>query len=157
MKVTVDQPEGCPPTIIVVHGKERASKCTVHPLRGRAGFEFWKHPLRSIPPLGNYVRIGMGGQLLSKADAERGLLVLDGTWHLAGRMAFAVRDVPLRSLPDWKTAYPRKSKTRSDPAGGLATIEALFAAYTILERSTAGLLDGYFWADEFLRLNTDRL
>jgi pre-rRNA-processing protein TSR3 len=51
------------------------------------------------------------------------------------------------------TAYPRASKLSADPEGGLATIEAVFAALRMLDRSTAGLLDEYRWRDEFLRHN----
>ena len=61
--------------------------------------------------------------------------------------------VPTRSLPDWRTAYPRKSKTHADPDRGLATIEAIYLAYRILNRDTTGLLKHYFWADAFLRSN----
>ena len=50
-------------------------------------------------------------------------------------------------------AYPRVSKLGTDPDNGLATVEALFLAYHILGRSTAGLLAHYHWADEFLNLN----
>jgi hypothetical protein len=62
--------------------------------------------------------------------------------------------LPVRSLdPRWRTAYPRRSKVRDDPETGLATVEALFAAWTTLGRNTEGLLAHYHWADEFLRLN----
>src|SRR3712207_2863851 len=118
-----------PPTIIVVHPKERRSKCTVEPLRGRPGFVFWKFPQRGEEPLEGYVRLGLGGPVLSAADAPRGLLVLDGTWRLAGPMETQYADVPVRTLPPWVTAYPRVSKLFKDPHGGLATIEAVFAAY----------------------------
>ncbi len=143
------------PTIIVVHPKERASKCTVAPLKGREGFVFWKFPKRGPEPLDNYVRLGMGGPLLSPLDADCGLLVLDGTWKWAERMESEFADLPVRSLPDWKTAYPRVSKVHEDPNNGLATIEAIFAAYIHLGRSTESLLDEYHWADQFLALNQE--
>lgn len=172
-----------PPTIIVVHPKEKRSKCTVEPLRGRVGFVFWRFPRLGPEPhevrskvesrrveksrpgfdastltLTGYVRLGLGGPVLSEADAGRGLLVLDGTWRLAGAMESAFASVPVRTLPaGWETAYPRRSKLFEDPLGGLATIEAVYAAYTILGRDTAGLLDAYHWAEEFLALNAGRL
>ena len=40
-----------PPTIIVVHPRERRQKCTVEPLRGRAGFVFWRFPETGPEPL----------------------------------------------------------------------------------------------------------
>lgn len=146
-----------PPTIFVVHPKERPSKCSVEPLRGRDEFVFVRYGTDNLPDLSNYVRLGLGGPILSGADADKGLLVLDGTWHLAGKMDRDFADVTLRSLPPWRTAYPRVSKLRQDPPEGLATIEALYAAFTILGRATNGLLDDYHWADEFLGLNKEHL
>lgn len=144
---------GFPPTIIVVHPKEKRRKCTVQPLRGREGFVFWKFPKLGPESLDGYVRLSPDGPELSRADADRGLLILDGTWRLTEAMEPAFNHVPPRSLPAWKTAYPRVSKTFDDPTGGLATIEALFAAHQTLGRNTDGLLDDYHWAAEFLRLN----
>jgi pre-rRNA-processing protein TSR3 len=144
-----------PPTIVVVHPKERATKCTVAAIRGREGFVFWKFPMRGKAPLDNYVRLGIGGPLLSHEDAERGLLVLDGTWKYAGQMERDFADLPIRSLPAWKTAYPRSSKLYQDPDQGLATIEAIYAAYTHLGRSTENLLEHYHWAEQFLALNQE--
>ena len=142
-----------PPTVIVVHPREKRRKCTVEPLRGREGFEFHKFPA----PLGiepaQYVRLGFDGPLLSPQDAGKGLLVLDGTWRLAERMERCYPGFVIRSLPPWRTAYPRTSKVSEDPAPGLATIEAIFLAYRLLGRDTAGLLDAYRWAPEFLDLN----
>ena len=142
-----------PPTVLVVHSKERRSKCSVEPLRGREGFVFWKYPRRDADALTNYVRLGIGGPQLGEADRDKGLLVLDGTWRWATVMERDYEDIPVRSLPPWKTAYPRTSKMFDDPSGGLATIEAVYAAYHILERDTTGLLDEYHWAEEFLQIN----
>lgn len=142
-----------PPTVIVVHPREKRRKCTVEPLRGQAGFLFRKFPAPlNIEPQ-HYVRLGFGGPLLGPEDRSKGLVVLDGTWHLAGVMEPSFRDLPVRSLPPWKTAYPRSSKIREDPDTGLATIEAIYAAYRLLGRPTDGLLDHYFWAEQFLKLN----
>lgn len=145
------------PTIIVIHPKERRSKCSVEPLRGRDDFVFWKYPFRGEYSLDNYVQLGIGGPEISEADAEKGLLVLDGTWRLAEKMAGDYKDVPVRSLPAWQTAYPRTSKIYDDPSQGLATIEAVFAAYVALGRETTGLLDEYYWANSFLELNAERI
>ncbi len=146
-----------PPTILVVHPKERASKCTVAPLRGREGFVFWNFPNRGPESLEGYVRLGIGGPLLSEDDADKGLLVLDGSWRWAEKMEAEFADVPVRSLPAWETAYPRASKLFEDPAAGLATIEAIYAAYIKLGRDTAGLLGHYHWAEEFLAKNRERI
>ncbi len=145
-----------PSTLIVVHPRERRAKCTVRPLRGLPGFEFRRYPLKESVPAG-YVRLGLGGPMLSDADAECGLLVLDGTWRWAGRMEAQLADVPVRSLPPLVTAYPRNSKVFDDPEQGLATVEAVYAALAILGRSTEHVLDHYHWREEFLRLNASLL
>ncbi|MCA9061107.1 MAG: DTW domain-containing protein [Planctomycetaceae bacterium] len=151
--------ETSPPTIIVVHPRERRSKCSVEPLRGRADFRFFRFPNPVTLPLENYVRLGIGGPVLSGADQGSGLLVLDGTWRLAQRMEPFYQNVPIRSLPPVLTAYPRKSYLFDDPSEGLATIEAVYAALRILGRPLSGLLDHYHWQKEFLQLNgfTDEL
>lgn len=142
-----------PSTIIVVHPRERRSKCSVEPLRGRTGFVFWKFPERGPESLDGYVRLGLSGPPLSVDDAESGLLVLDGTWRRAAEMEPRFAEVPTRTLPPIATAYPRTSKVYDDPSQGLATIEAIYAAYRILGRSVDGLLSDYYWAEEFLTLN----
>ena len=142
-----------PPTIIVVHPKEKRSKCTVDRLRKRAGFVFLRFEAPSVPDLANYVRLGIGGPLLGDADRAKGLLVLDATWRYVTGMEREFEHVPVRSLPPWKSAYPRRSKLFDDPEQGLATIEAIHLAYHVLGRETAGLLEGYRWGSEFLELN----
>jgi len=143
------------PTIIVVHPRERRSKCSVEPLRGRPGFVFWTFPTRGPEPLTGYVRLGLGGELLAPADADRGLLVLDATWKYAARMEADYPEIPVRSLGPWQTAYPRRSKVFDDPAAGLATIEAIYAAWVQIGRDPTGLLDAYHWRDRFLQLNAE--
>ena len=138
-----------PPTVVVVHPRERRSKCSVRALRDRDGFAFCNFPHMPYA-LGGYVRLGLGGPLLSDADGASGLLVLDGTWRHVRPMEKIFAGAPVRSLPPLVSAYPRTSKQFGDPEGGLATIEAIYAAYRILGRDTAGLLDHYRWADAFV-------
>ena len=141
-----------PVTIIVVHPRERRAKCTVQPLRQQPGFQFYKHP-RFPLELNGYVRLGLGGPVLSAADGDAGLLVLDGTWRWVEPMERLVATLPVRSLPSLLTAYPRSSKVSDNPEGGLATIEAIYAAYRLLGRDTAGLLDHYRWGGQFVEQN----
>jgi pre-rRNA-processing protein TSR3 len=152
-----ERPDDPPPTILVVHPRENRRKCSVEPLRGRPGFRFWKFPERGPEPIDGYVRLAIGGPLISADDACRGLLVLDGTWRLAQRMEPFFSELPVRSLPEWVTAYPRASKSWPDPTQGLATIEAIYAAWLGMGRPVAGLLDHYRWAEQFLEKNRARL
>ena len=114
---------------------------------------FRTFPVTDRPPLEGYVRLAAEGPELSAADAGCGLLLLDASWHWAAGMNRAFLDVAPRSLTGWRTAYPRVSKRGTDPDNGLASVEALFAAYHVLGRPTEGLLAHYRWAEEFLRLN----
>ena len=141
-----------PVTIIVVHPRERRAKCTVQPLRQQSGFQFYKHP-RFPQNLDGYIRLGLGGPVLSSEDQGAGLLVLDGTWRWVEPMERLVATLPVRSLPPLVTAYPRSSKVSENPDGGLATIEAIYAAYRLLGRETTGLLDHYRWGAAFVEQN----
>jgi pre-rRNA-processing protein TSR3 len=140
-------------TVIVRHPRENPRKCSILPLRDRPDVLFHLYPVRDRPLLDGYVRLAAEGPELSIADAGAGILLLDGSWRWAGPMNKEFEDIPPRSLSGWRTAYPRTSKRGTDPDNGLASVEALYAAYHILDRPTAGLLDHYRWAEEFLRLN----
>jgi pre-rRNA-processing protein TSR3 len=142
-----------PVTLIFRHPRENPRKCSILPLRERPDLLFLTYPVRTRPPLEGYVRLAAEGPPLSVEDADRGLLLLDGSWRWASEMTRAFLDVPPRSLQGFRTAYPRVSKLGTDPDNGLASVEALFLAYHLLGRPTAGLLDHYRWKDEFLRLN----
>ena len=142
-----------PPTVIVRHTHENPRKCSVYPLRGLPGLVFLNYPVAQRPPLEGYVRLAAEGPELSSADAAAGVLLLDGSWRWAASMTRDFADVPPRSLHGFRTAYPRVSKQGTDPDNGLASVEALFVAYHVLGRPTAGLLDHYRWAAEFLQGN----
>ncbi len=143
-----------PPTVIVRHPKENPRKCSVYFLRERSDIVFLSYPVRRRPDLSDYVRLAAEGPPLSHEDADRGILLLDGSWRWAEAMERDFADVPPRSLTGWKTAYPRVSKLGTDPDNGLASIEALYLAYHLLGRPTDGLLDDYRWAREFLLANS---
>lgn len=142
-----------PITIIVRHPRENPKKCSVLPLKDRADLLFLGYPSRDLPTFDNYIRLAADGPELSAADAAHGILLLDGSWRAAGKMIACFEAVSPRSLHGWKTAYPRVSKAGTDPDNGLASVEALYIAYHILGRPTAGLLDHYHWADRFLQIN----
>jgi pre-rRNA-processing protein TSR3 len=142
-----------PPTVIVRHSHENPRKCSVLPLRGRPDLVFLNHPVRPRPALEGYVRLAAEGPPLTATDDGAGVLLLDGSWRWAASMARDFLDVPPRSLHGYRTAYPRASKQGTDPDNGLASVEALYVAYHLLGRPTAGLLDHYRWAAEFLRAN----
>lgn len=154
MDVRSDMPANHPDTVIVVHPRERRSKCTILPLRGMAGLRFARSTsVQATGPLDGYIRLAVDGRRLTSDDSGRGLLLLDGTWRWVEDLARPFGGLETRSIPNVRTAYPRGTAIGTVPEGGLATVEALYAANRILGRSTEGLLDRYHWASEFLALN----
>ncbi len=94
---------------------------------------------------------------MTKEDRHLGIILLDGTWRYAAQMCktLALPDsFPRRSLPPGLvTAYPRRQTECPCPEQGLASIEALYAAYYLLDRDPTGLLDHYYWKNDFLLKN----
>ncbi len=143
-----------PPTLILRHKRENLKKCSLRGLEGRPDCIFLTYPLAKLPNLDQYCILTLDAPQLSPEDASRGLFLIDGTWRYAQVMS---KIIPIngkhiyRSLPPHlQTAYPRRQPDCPDPKRGLASIEALYAAYSILGRSTEGLLDCYHWKKEFL-------
>ena len=117
---------------------------------------------RPLPPgLTDAILLAPDAPPLTPADAalRRPLLLLDASWHHAAKMRNALPPVPLvRSLPAaFRTAYPRSSKIHDDPPSGLATVEALHAALSLLGRRDDALLAHYPFAPAYLSLNAPLL
>lgn len=137
--------------VIVRHPKERKSKCSLTPLEGRADLRFYKARQGWEFDATGYVILAMDAPLLSEADAEMPLLLLDSTWRLLPQLDACMRGKPVRrTLPAVPTAYPRISKIAEDPMGGLASVEALYLARLLVGRGDEGLLDSYYWRVPFL-------
>ena len=144
--------------LIVVRRRENRVKCTIQPLRGTPGLEFINYPLRAKPDLSHHLLLAPDALPLTRADAGRPLLLLDGSWRHAAQMRKVIGPVEARSIPcAWRTAYPRVSKVQADPETGLATVEALFAAGCILGHRDDSLLRFYPWREKFLDLNQELL
>ncbi len=140
-------------TVVIRHPKERLSKCSLVPLHGRPDITFHKATTGFRFDAGGYTLLTPSAPVLTSGDAGRPLLLLDGTWRYAADLEACLTGEPVRrSLPaDLVTAYPRKSKLFQDPEGGLASVEALYAARRILGDDDPTLLEAYRWKDEFLR------
>lgn len=144
--------------LIIRHRKENLRKCSLRGLEMKTNFAWLTYPSQEqhLMNLNGYIVLDLQGAPLT--EKERGpLVLLDATWRYAARMwdnLPFLHHLPRRSIPEgWKTAYPRKQTACSDPESGLASIEALFAAFYITGRSTEGLLDSYYWKKEFLEKN----
>lgn len=144
-----------PPTVIFRHRKENLKKCSLRGLETRDDFLFFTYPQATLPPLTSYIFLKVGAPPLTKEDQNRGLFLIDGTWNLAKVMEQSLKESFIeRSLPpEFRTAYPRCQTGCPDPKTGLASIEALYAAFFILGRPLDGLLDHYYWKDAFFQMN----
>lgn len=142
---------------IIRLNKESPKKCSLTPLRSREELAIqWFHcDLGDPVEVGEVTLLHPDGEVLSPADAERPLLLVDSSWRDLPRMLRTVEGTfHRRRLPEGLvTAYPRKSSNFEDPHNGLASIEALHAAMTMLGHRDDSLLDGYHWAAEWLATN----
>ncbi len=145
------------PTFIMRHRLENLKKCTLRGLEKRFDCLFFTYPNDSLPDLSNVSILSFDGPLLSQEDQAKGLLLLDATWRYASKMEKLIDPkyrANYRSLPShYRTAYPRKQVDCQDPSRGLASIEALYLSYLLLNRPTTGLLDNYYWKEQFLLIN----
>lgn len=139
--------------VVVRHPRERKSKCSLEPLRGRPDIRFETARPGFLFDATGFILLQLDAPVLSADDAAFPLLILDSTWRLLPKLHACVTGSPLlRSLPpSLLTAYPRASKISIDPAGGLASVEALYAARFLQGRPVQGLLDHYLWRAAFLR------
>ncbi|MGD2170363.1 MAG: hypothetical protein PVI40_09000 [Chlamydiota bacterium] len=145
-----------PPTVIIRHRKENLKKCSLRGLEKKENFLFFTYPLKNpLPNLNNYICLSMEGPPLTSEDNDKGLILLDGTWTLAQKMEKQIPPgIEKRSIPsNYITAYPRRQTGCIDPQKGLASIEALYVAFHILQRENKDLLDSYFWKELFLKSN----
>ncbi|NGX61713.1 MAG: hypothetical protein K940chlam9_01202 [Chlamydiae bacterium] len=151
------------PTFVIRHRRENRKKCSLRGLEAQEGFHFIPYPLTCpLPSLSNYLLLSLEAEeILSPEEGEKGLILLDGTWRYAKKMEEnlpILKNVPKRGLPSgFQTAYPRRQDDCSDPTLGLASIEALYIAYTLLQRDVTGLLDAYYWKEEFLKKNHEMI
>jgi pre-rRNA-processing protein TSR3 len=155
MSVTHPKPPGFS-VIAVFHPREKLSKCTLWPLVKRFGFETRTFPDMSGIAWEDTVLLAPGDEPLTAQDHGKTVVIVDGTWRLAKRIAARI-PAPRRSLTGFVSAYPRTSKLFRDPPGGLASAEALFVVSLVLGAELPFLLDDYRWKEEFLRLNRRRM
>lgn len=146
-----------PPTVVIRHRLENLKKCSLRGLELRPDFVFLTYPYSTLPDLVDYIILTLEAPPLSEKDASHGLLILDATWRYAAKMYCPLQDQPrfiYRSLPaHYRTAYPRRQLDCPDPERGLASIEAIYLSYRLLQRETTGLLDLYYWKENFLKTN----
>lgn len=142
------------PVTVIRHPKERLSKCSLEPLKGRSEISFIKASKNLKFDCTGYILLAIDAPELSPSDLAHPILLLDSTWRLLPDLEACLIGEPIRrSLPSWvRTAYPRVSKIFSDPLQGLASVEALYLTKFILGEKDISLLDAYYWKNEFLSI-----
>lgn len=140
--------------LIVRDPRESLAKCSLTPLRGLPGLRFVSyHPDRRVEA-GRRVLLHPDGEELGESDRGLPLLLVDCSWRRVPQITATIDGEFLRRrLPRLETAYPRRSKTFEDPASGLASVEALYAALVLLGDRRPELLADYRWTQEFLARN----
>lgn len=147
---------------IVIDHSETGSQCSIQPLRGRPDFKFFgvsgEGPLG---PLSAPILLHPDGKCLTEMDLPptvSALASVDCVWirlpKIIRRLSWTDTPAVLAKIPDgFVTAYPRVSKLTSDPKGGLATVEALFAAAALLGNWDVSLLSRYYFGRLFVERN----
>ncbi len=70
--------------------------------------------------------------------------------RLMARHTPGIEKTVKRSIPShFRTAYPRRQEDCPDPERGLASVEAIFLQYYLLEGDTTGLQLKYHWVTSF--------
>lgn len=134
--------------------RESAKKCSLMPLRGREGIEIRRYASDRTCDGSGRILLHPDAPALTPEDDGHGLLILDSSWTRLPKLVERVVGEPIRrSLPRLVTAYPREGKIVKNPDGGLASVEALFAALCVLGFRDESLLDQYHFAEEFFRRN----
>ncbi|MBS0622911.1 MAG: hypothetical protein JSR80_08170 [Verrucomicrobia bacterium] len=133
-------------TLILRHKKENLRKCSLRGLEMRPDLHFITYPTDPLPDLTGFILLTPNAPFLTKEDTAP-LLLVDATWRLSRLMLEKLPPcLTRRSLPLVSTAYPR----RQDEKAGLASVEALYLAHQITGRNCEGLLDHYYWRENFL-------
>jgi len=154
----VVQQVGKIPFIVIRHRKENRKKCSLRGLEGRSDILFFEYPacVDLLPNLEQTILLDIDAEPLSSNDSGP-FILLDGTWRYASIMKKQIPHLKVckrRKIPDiWRTAYPRKQSEWVDPEQGLATVEAIYAASFITNTPMEGILDYYYWKEDFLEKN----
>lgn len=140
--------------LILRDPRESVKKCSLTPLRGMAGVRFVNYHQDRRIDASQRILLDPEGEEFTSEDRGRGLFLIDCAWRRVPALFKTVDGEPMRRrLPALRTAYPRKSTTFEDPAAGLASVEALYAASCLLFGAKPELLEGYRWREAFLEAN----
>ncbi len=140
--------------LILRDPREPRAKCSLTALAGMAGVRVVAYRPGRRLAAGERVLLHPDGEELASDDRGRDLLLIDCAWRRVPQLLATVDGrLQPRRLPSLVSAYPRRSKVFPDPAGGLASLEALYAATVVLGQPRPDLLERYRWKAQFLAAN----
>jgi pre-rRNA-processing protein TSR3 len=140
--------------LILRDPREAAQKCSLTPLRGKAGIRFVTYDSARRLDAGRRLFLSPEGELIGERDRGLPLLLVDCAWRKVPALLRTIDgELVPRRLPPLVTAYPRKSIVFQDPHEGLASVEALYAALALLGEVHPELLASYHWREAFLGAN----
>lgn len=147
---------------MIITDRESPQKCSIEPLRGRNDLRFFHSDQLEVLSANTFAGclfLHIDGPPLQPEDEQQPLLLLDASWKRALKLSkLPIFDgLTKRSLTGFNTRYPRVSKTYALPNGGLASVEALYAARLIQGRASDDLLQHYYWREAFLQANQKQL
>lgn len=141
--------------IIIIHQREERKKCSLTPIRDMSCFTIQSDREYDLPD--NAILLHPDGPMLSQDDDDRELVLVDATWKDFRKFMNRepeFQEIPIRSISGMKTAYPRKPKKGVHPSHHLASIEVIFCAGFILDRSDyMGVIEHYHFRDRFIEIN----
>ncbi len=144
--------------LILRDPRESKRKCSLTPLAGLEAIRFVEYRRERTLQAGSRILLHPDGEELGPRDRADGLLLIDCAWRRVPSLLATVEgDLVHRRLPPLVTAYPRRSKTFEDPAAGLASVEALYAALSILGAPREDILAAYPFREAFLERNRELL
>jgi pre-rRNA-processing protein TSR3 len=152
---------------IIVDSGETPNKCTIAPLSYRSDFhlfDVWGEG--PLGPLSAPILLHHEGACLTEirntSKMAPALASVDCVWRrlpkLINRIEWINDSKPIlvKIPPGFKTVYPRTGRPNADPSEGLATIEAIFIATSLLGNWDPTLLAHYYFGREFVELNANR-
>ena len=145
--------------IIILHTSEVRKKCSLAPIRDYPGLTFYDETNYIVPETS--LLLHPDGPPLMDTDRDRPVILIDAIWKNYNKIYkgdLKLNSLETRSIKGFVTAYPRKGRKRPHPSNYLASIEVIFCCGVILNRpGYLGVLDHYYFKDEFLSLNRQQL
>ena len=146
-------------TVFHIVGEDKKKECSIWNVQHRSDVSIYKKKDLDKIDLKNKIILQVGAEILSVKDCKKDLIIIDMSWREALKFSKRIpAEIEKRSIEGFKTAYPRTKSSTIRPDAGLRSVECMFVAKLIMNGQTdETLLDGYYFKDEFLKINKGRI